>query len=251
MRCPTRIADGCALHRLPAAPICRLIPRKIRRGRHRPLNVVSCGRVRGGTRVFRPVRQPAPFEAGMQSIRHVRTPNPRMNASRIRAGSRSVVSIGLLVIDPAPDQPGPILPSATALPVRRRHPRGRGGRAIRAASRHQAVEPGATGAHVVGRQSAEGGPGGVAALPRVVILDEPTRGIDAQARQDVYRLIRDLTAQGRRRSGDPLLTRRGHRPQRSDPGDVPLAASRPCPSSPSLESRPGLGRRIRHGGEAA
>jgi AI-2 transport system ATP-binding protein len=36
----------------------------------------------------------------------------------------------------------------------------------------------------------------LAALPRVVILDEPTRGIDAQARQDVYRLIRDLTAQG-------------------------------------------------------
>ncbi len=32
--------------------------------------------------------------------------------------------------------------------------------------------------------------------PRVVILDEPTRGIDARARQDVYRSIRDLTAQG-------------------------------------------------------
>jgi AI-2 transport system ATP-binding protein len=36
----------------------------------------------------------------------------------------------------------------------------------------------------------------LAALPRIIILDEPTRGIDAQARQDVYRLIRDLTAQG-------------------------------------------------------
>ncbi|MBZ4023484.1 ABC transporter [Rhodobacter sp. TJ_12] len=32
--------------------------------------------------------------------------------------------------------------------------------------------------------------------PRVVILDEPTRGIDARARQDVYRIIRDLTADG-------------------------------------------------------
>ena len=32
--------------------------------------------------------------------------------------------------------------------------------------------------------------------PRVVILDEPTRGIDARARQDVYRIIRELTADG-------------------------------------------------------
>jgi AI-2 transport system ATP-binding protein len=32
--------------------------------------------------------------------------------------------------------------------------------------------------------------------PRAVILDEPTRGIDARARQDVYRIIRDLTASG-------------------------------------------------------
>jgi AI-2 transport system ATP-binding protein len=32
--------------------------------------------------------------------------------------------------------------------------------------------------------------------PKVVILDEPTRGIDARARQDVYRIIRELTAKG-------------------------------------------------------
>ncbi len=32
--------------------------------------------------------------------------------------------------------------------------------------------------------------------PRVIILDEPTRGIDARARQDVYRIIRSLTAEG-------------------------------------------------------
>ena len=36
----------------------------------------------------------------------------------------------------------------------------------------------------------------LAGEPKVVILDEPTRGIDASARQDVYRLIRDLTSQG-------------------------------------------------------
>ncbi len=32
--------------------------------------------------------------------------------------------------------------------------------------------------------------------PRAIILDEPTRGIDARARQDVYRIIRELTADG-------------------------------------------------------
>ncbi len=32
--------------------------------------------------------------------------------------------------------------------------------------------------------------------PRAIILDEPTRGIDARARQDVYRTIRALTAEG-------------------------------------------------------
>ncbi len=32
--------------------------------------------------------------------------------------------------------------------------------------------------------------------PRVIILDEPTRGIDARARQDVYRTIREITAEG-------------------------------------------------------
>jgi len=32
--------------------------------------------------------------------------------------------------------------------------------------------------------------------PRVIILDEPTRGIDARARQDVYRTIRELAADG-------------------------------------------------------
>jgi AI-2 transport system ATP-binding protein len=32
--------------------------------------------------------------------------------------------------------------------------------------------------------------------PKVVILDEPTRGVDAKARQDVYHLIRKLTEQG-------------------------------------------------------
>ena len=32
--------------------------------------------------------------------------------------------------------------------------------------------------------------------PKIIILDEPTRGIDARARQDVYRIIRDLTSRG-------------------------------------------------------
>ena len=36
----------------------------------------------------------------------------------------------------------------------------------------------------------------LAGQPRIIILDEPTRGVDAKARQDVYQLIQQLTAQG-------------------------------------------------------
>ncbi len=36
----------------------------------------------------------------------------------------------------------------------------------------------------------------MAGNPKVVILDEPTRGVDAQARQDVYHLIKQLSDQG-------------------------------------------------------
>lgn len=36
----------------------------------------------------------------------------------------------------------------------------------------------------------------LATEPRIIILDEPTRGIDARARQDVYRIIRELAADG-------------------------------------------------------
>ena len=34
------------------------------------------------------------------------------------------------------------------------------------------------------------------ASPEVVILDEPTRGIDIGAKSEIYKLIRDLTARG-------------------------------------------------------
>ena len=36
----------------------------------------------------------------------------------------------------------------------------------------------------------------LAADPKIIILDEPTRGIDVGARQDVYRIIRELTGRG-------------------------------------------------------
>ncbi len=36
----------------------------------------------------------------------------------------------------------------------------------------------------------------LASYPKCIILDEPTRGVDAQARQDVYTLIKNLKAQG-------------------------------------------------------
>ncbi|MFD1739525.1 sugar ABC transporter ATP-binding protein [Bacillus salitolerans] len=36
----------------------------------------------------------------------------------------------------------------------------------------------------------------LAATPKVIILDEPTRGIDASARKDIYRIIQELKEQG-------------------------------------------------------
>ena len=32
--------------------------------------------------------------------------------------------------------------------------------------------------------------------PKVLILDEPTRGIDVGAKQEIYRIMRDIAAQG-------------------------------------------------------
>ncbi len=36
----------------------------------------------------------------------------------------------------------------------------------------------------------------LATTPRVLLLDEPTRGIDVGAKAEIYRLIRELSAQG-------------------------------------------------------
>ena len=54
------------------------------------------------------------------------------------------------------------------------------------------------GRGAVGRQPAEGRPGQVAGhrSRRVLILDEPTRGIDIGAKVEVHRIISELAASG-------------------------------------------------------
>ncbi len=62
---------------------------------------------------------------------------------------------------------------------------------IRASGMHQAIRTlsGGNQQKVVLSKALAGG-------PKVIILDEPTRGVDAQARQDVYRLIDALKGEG-------------------------------------------------------
>ena len=56
------------------------------------------------------------------------------------------------------------------------------------------IEPG--GAQALRRQPAEGGPRQWLAEPRILILDEPTRGIDVGAKLEIYRLIEELAEAG-------------------------------------------------------
>ncbi len=56
---------------------------------------------------------------------------------------------------------------------------------------------------------------------RVLILDEPTRGIDVGAKVEIYQLINELTAAGARRPDDLQRSARGARHERPGAGDGP------------------------------
>ncbi len=76
--------------------------------------------------------------------------------------------------------------------------------------------------------------------PQVVVLDEPTRGIDVGARSSIYDIIVELAAPGCRSDRRQLRPRGGARRLEPHPGDV----GRP----PDRHSRQGRGqRRVRHG----
>ena len=86
-----------------------------------------------------------------------------------------------------------------------RHARLRGPAEARAGACRAAVAglprprcwPGPGGADAVGRQPAEGRAGQFLALePRVLLLDEPTRGVDVATKSQIYGLIREQAAAG-------------------------------------------------------
>ena len=62
--------------------------------------------------------------------------------------------------------------------------------------------------------------------PRILILDEPTRGIDVGAKAEIHRLISELAGQGRRGADDLVGDARGARHERSRAGHARRAHDR-------------------------
>ena len=60
--------------------------------------------------------------------------------------------------------------------------------------------------------------------PRVLLLDEPTRGIDVGAKQEIYALVRALAGRGPRHPHGQLRAARAPAPRRPHPRHVPRAA---------------------------
>ena len=75
--------------------------------------------------------------------------------------------------------------------------------------------------------------------PRILLLNDPTRGIDVGTKQEIYQLLRELARDGR---GDPVLldrprrARRVLRPRARDGRRRDPARARRAPRSPSMRS---------------
>ena len=136
----------------------------------------------------------------------------RSTAAAIRAGSallpedrkaEGIIPDAVRAREHRARRAAPALAGPAWCPTRKQR---RDRRDLHDAAADQGVQPGPEGRRAVRRQPAEGAarPAGSASDPKVLLLDEPTRGIDVGAKAEVQALIDELAERGARRAADLL-----------------------------------------------
>ena len=161
--------------------------------------------------------------------RPVRLLAARRGARRHRAGAGGAAAAGTALQPDGPPQPGAAAGRRAAaivlVRVRARAPRGGGARWRPGGSRRAGVDvpPDASAAATSRRSSS---PSGWRTAPKVLLLDEPTKGVDVGAKFEIHEIIRREAARGAGLPGRVERSAGGPRARRSHPRHARRARSR-------------------------